>query len=153
MRSRLAETPEFQRLLETKAAREKARLGDILRRYRFEAIGIAGLTAVGSASFYLIMIFLPIFSACSLGISMSDAQIATIINSLVQIVVCLLGGWLSDRDGRRAILLPATLCYALICYPLFSYLIEHPSFTSLLLVQGAWHRARLHLRPLPGRDR
>jgi MFS family permease len=135
MRSRLAETPEFQRVIATRSA-QKARLTDIWHRYRFEALGIAGLTAVGSASFYLIMVFLPIFSSRSLGISMSDAQIATIVNSLIQILVCLLGGWLSDRHGRRAILLPAVLAYALICYPLFSYLIHYPSFISLLLVQG-----------------
>jgi MHS family proline/betaine transporter-like MFS transporter len=67
---------------------------------------------------------------------MNDAQIATIVNSLAQIAVCLLGGWLSDRVGRRAVLMPAILCYAAISYPLFAYFIGSPSFASLLLVQG-----------------
>ena len=42
MRSRLAETPEFRRIAEARSAREKVRLADMLRRYRFEALGIAG---------------------------------------------------------------------------------------------------------------
>lgn len=134
MRARMAESPEFTRY----AAREGARrmpLVDVFRDYPRQVLVMAGLVAIGAASFYLILIFMPIYSARALKVPMVDAQIAAVVGCLVQIPTNFFAGWLSDRVGRRAVLAPAAIVYAVVCYPLFSYLIGSPSFGSLLVVE------------------
>jgi MFS family permease len=135
MRSRMAESPEFARLVRLPGGPAKTPLRDVFRRYPWESLCMAGLVVVGSSAFYLILIFLPIYAARALGVAMFDSQIATIVGCLVQFVFVFVAAGLSDRYGRRAVLMPATIAYVLLAYPLFAYLIANPSFTTLLVVQ------------------
>ena len=48
----------------------------------------------------------------------------------------LLGGWLSDRVGRRPVLLVSRVVCTALAVPAFSYLIANPSTTSLWAVAG-----------------
>ncbi|MEJ8850384.1 MFS transporter [Variovorax rhizosphaerae] len=45
-----------------------------------------------------------------------------------------MGGWLADRYGRLWIMVIPRVALALLTYPAFMLLIEHTSFTNLLLV-------------------
>jgi MFS transporter, MHS family, proline/betaine transporter len=47
-----------------------------------------------------------------------------------------LSGALSDRIGRKPILLAAFLPYLGLAYPLFAWVYANPSFTNLLIMQG-----------------
>lgn len=135
MRSKMAESPEFERL-RTEGRREKTPIREVFRNYRRESLIIAGMTVIGSASFYLIMVFLPTYAGRTLKIPMFDTQISTIICCVLSFAACLYSGWLSDRYSRLSILLPATIAYAVLSYPLFLYLIGNPGFYSMLIVQG-----------------
>jgi MFS family permease len=135
MRSRLVDSPEFTQYIRQKGSPEKTPMRVVLRHYRRESLSTAGLILIGTASFYLTLVYLPLYAARELHISMQDAQVSTIICCVVQFFVCLGAGASSDRHGRRAILLPAAIVYVLICYPLFAQLIAHPSFTTLLVAQ------------------
>jgi len=136
MRSRMAESPEFARIVTLQGGPAKTPLRDVFQRYPWEALCMAGLIVIGSAGFYLILIFLPIYAARQLGIGMLESQIATIFGCLVQLVFIFLSARLSDRHGRRVILMPAAIAYVIVIYPLFAYLIDHPSFTTLIVVQA-----------------
>ncbi len=135
MRSRLVDSPEFTQYVQREGGPEKTPLRVVLRRFRRESLSGAGLVLIGTASFYLILVYLPLYAARELHISMKDAQISTVICCAVQFFICLGAGALSDRYGRRAVLLPAAIVYVLICYPLFAQLINHPSFLTLLAAQ------------------
>jgi MHS family proline/betaine transporter-like MFS transporter len=137
MRVKMAESPEFSRAAERRGATKHHPIREAFQTYRREMLCMAGLIVIGSASFYLVLVFMPIYATQRLGIPLRDAQISTIISALVQSVICLYAGALSDRRGRAAVLLPASLAYAALCYPLFAYLIAHPSFGALLTVQLA----------------
>lgn len=136
MRSRMAESPEFARIVATQGGPAKTPLRDVFRRYPWEALCMAGLIVIGAAGFYLILIFMPIYAARQLGIGMLNSQIATVFGCVVQFVFIFLSAHLSDRYGRRAVLMPVTVVYVLATYPLFACLINHPSFMTLLVVQG-----------------
>lgn len=135
MRSNMDESPEFERLAATQSSDRPAPFGDLFRSYWRQLLCIAGIVVVGASSFYLVLIFLPVYAARNLQIPMDLAQLSTIVSACIAAVVCLFGGALSDRIGRRAVMLPAILIYAIIAYPLFIHLIESPSFFALLVVQ------------------
>ncbi|MBV9560108.1 MAG: MFS transporter, partial [Bradyrhizobium sp.] len=135
MRSKLAESPEFAEYIRTKGGPARTPLRDVLAHYPWQAICMAGIVVVGSASFYLFLVFLPIYAVRGLKLTMDQAQVATLIGCMFQVPALLLSAWLADRHGRRAVLLPACIAYTMISYPLLSGLIREPSFVSFLFVQ------------------
>jgi MFS family permease len=48
-----------------------------------------------------------------------------------------LSGYLSDRIGRKPILLGSVALYLLLLYPLFSWIFANPTVTNLILMQMA----------------
>jgi len=53
------------------------------------------------------------------------------------IVLIPIFGALSDRIGRRPIMMGALLLYFALTYPLFSWMYGNPSFASLMITQVA----------------
>ncbi len=51
----------------------------------------------------------PIFAATQLGLSVSQIGFAMMVGSITGLVAAYPGGWISDKFGRKAIIVPATL--------------------------------------------
>jgi MFS transporter, MHS family, proline/betaine transporter len=135
IRSRVQETPDFLANNATRASSRGQLLREILFDHPRQLLAAFGLVVVGTVSSYGIVIYLPTFAVTQLGIAPKDAQLGSVLGSLALLVLCPLAGWLSDRIGRKPILLPAIILYGLMIYPCFSYLVLHP--TALIPVQLA----------------
>jgi MHS family proline/betaine transporter-like MFS transporter len=55
--------------------------------------------------------------------------------SLLAVIWAVFAGWLSDRVGRKPLLLIASVGLVLLTYPLFAFLAAQPSLTRLLIIQ------------------
>jgi MFS transporter, MHS family, proline/betaine transporter len=139
IRSRVDESPEFLAYARKAAnGSEKAArtpLRDVLKKYPRAMIASTGICVVGTVSAYVFVFFLPIFARQRLGIAAADANLATFVGTAVILVCCPFAGYLSDRYGRKAVLLPGMLGYGVAAWWLFHYFIAAPSFQSLLLLQ------------------
>lgn len=141
IRSKVDESPEFLAYCRTDqsgstpAARTPLR--DILKKYPREMIASTGICVVGTVSAYVFVFFLPIFAKQQLGIAPADANLATFMGTAVILLICPFAGYLSDRYGRRAVLLPGMLGYGLAAWFSFQHLVAFPSFQSLVALQLA----------------
>jgi MHS family proline/betaine transporter-like MFS transporter len=139
IRSRVDESPEFLAYARKAAhGTQKATrtpLRDVLKKYPRAMIASTGICVVGTVSAYVFVFFLPIFARQRLGIAAGDANLATFVGTAVILVCCPLAGYLSDRYGRKAVLLPGMLGYGVAAWWLFHYFIAAPSFQSLLALQ------------------
>ena len=94
----------------------------IMRRHPPETIAVIGLTAAGSLSFYAYTTYMQKFLVNTSGFTKDQATEisagALILFMLAQPVF----GWLSDRVGRKPMLIAAFGIGALIAYPVFSTL-------------------------------
>jgi MFS transporter, MHS family, proline/betaine transporter len=139
IRSRVDESPEFLAYARKAAhGTQKATrtpLRDVLKKYPRAMIASTGICVVGTVSAYVFVFFLPIFARQRLGIAAADANLATFVGTAVILVCCPLAGYLSDRYGRKAVLLPGMLGYGVAAWWLFHYFIAAPSFQSLLALQ------------------
>jgi MFS transporter, MHS family, proline/betaine transporter len=134
MRARMAESPEFERLVDSDRV-ARAPLRQAVARYPRELLGMAGLIVISSAALYLIIIFLPLFAVRELGLTQTEGQLSTIAATSLEAVVILAAGRLADRIGVWRPLAAACVLYALAAYPLFAWLVAAPSFETLLAVQ------------------
>src|SRR3546814_5525431 len=89
----------------------------------------------GTVSAYVFIFFMPIFAKRHLGMPVADVNLITFIGTAVLLVCCPLAGHLSDKYGRKAVLLPGIVAYGIVGYFLFHHFVMAPSFASLLLAQ------------------
>jgi MHS family proline/betaine transporter-like MFS transporter len=81
-------------------------------------------------------VYMPTFAVQKLGLPSAGALFATVVTTCVSIVGTPLVAALSDRVGRKPILLLATLSYLLLTYPMFAIITTWPSVTLLTIVQS-----------------
>ncbi|BDD91315.1 MFS transporter [Pandoraea sp. NE5] len=139
IRSNVDESPEFLNYANDvkrgKIQRVNTPLRTVFRDYPRAVFGTLGISVVGTVSAYVFVFFLPIFAKKQLGMSAADVNLSTFIATLVILVFCPLAGYLSDRYGRKAVLLPAIIAYGVASYVLFKHFVTLPSLGSLLAVQ------------------
>ncbi|MFF0588564.1 MFS transporter [Streptomyces sp. NPDC003781] len=110
-------------------------LFEALRRHPRESLQICGITAGGTIAYYTWTSYLPTYAELNAGVAKSDALLAGTISLAFFGLLQPLGGLLSDRFGRRPLLLFFGVGFALLSVPLLHSL--HDSFAVLLLVQCA----------------
>jgi MFS transporter, MHS family, proline/betaine transporter len=81
-----------------------------------EIIMLDFLTAVG---FFIIGVFLVTYFKTYLGYSAHMALLINAINMILLALATLLGGWLSDRVGRKLVMAIACIAMIVFSYPLF----------------------------------
>ncbi|MGW6904288.1 MFS transporter [Streptomyces sp. NPDC054940] len=108
---------------------------EALRRHPRQSLLICGITAGGTIAYYTWTSYLPTYAELNAGIEKSDALLAGTISLAFFALLQPLGGLLSDRFGRRPLLLFFGLGFALLTVPLLHALRD--SFAALLLVQCA----------------
>ncbi|WDY60445.1 MFS transporter [Pseudomonas sp. PSKL.D1] len=97
---------------------------------------IAGMlmVALTTTAFYLITVYAPTFGKTVLHLSTSDALLVTLLVGVSNFIWLPLGGMLSDRIGRRPVLIAMTLLTLATAYPALTYLVNAPSFLHMLEV-------------------
>nr|WP_019366608.1 MFS transporter [Pseudomonas luteola] len=132
IRRSLEESPEFQ------ARHHRPTLGEVIRSIgsNFGLI-IAGMAMVSmtTASFYLITAYTPTFGKTELHLSDIDSLLVTMCVGVSNFIWLPVMGSLSDRIGRRPLLIAATVLAIFTAYPALIWLTNEPSFTRLLLVE------------------
>src|SRR5208282_3587816 len=92
------------------------------------------LVAMTTTTFYLITVYTPTFGTVVLKLTAADSLVVTLCVGLTNFFWLPVGGALSDRIGRRPLLIAITVLAILTAYPLLSWLVVAPSFQRLLLV-------------------
>jgi MFS family permease len=132
LRRSLQETRDF-----TRRSRQATRT-DITRslrgNWRVIAIG-AMLATTTTVSFYLITAYTPTFGSSVLHLATRDTLIVTLCVGASNLLWLPLMGALSDRVGRRPILVTGTVLMLATVYPVMAWLVRAPSFDRLLAVE------------------
>jgi MHS family citrate/tricarballylate:H+ symporter-like MFS transporter len=100
-------------------------------------IVIAGmmLVVMTTVSFYLITVYTPTFGMKVLKLSAVDSLVVTACVGASNFIWLPVMGALSDRIGRRPILVFFTLLTIVTAYPALAWLVASPTFAKMLLVE------------------
>lgn len=119
VRKRMEETPDFVRL-ERHSKVEKAPTLAVIRRYPGGVLTIACIAMGAMSGYYLTFTYLVTYFQKQ---SIMSAQMAGWSSTLAMLIAAASiysFGALSDRVGRRPMLIGITLCYIVLTYPLFT---------------------------------
>jgi MFS family permease len=106
----------------------------LLTHWRIIFTGVA-LVLMTTVSFYTITAYTPTFGKNILKLSQSDALLVTLCVGVSNLIWLPLMGALSDRIGRRPLLLFFSGIAILTAYPAMSWLVNEASFARLLAVE------------------
>ncbi|RZI92727.1 MAG: MFS transporter, partial [Variovorax sp.] len=98
---------------------------------------IAGMMLVSmtTVSFYLITVYTPTFGKAVLHLSTTDALVVTLCVAISNFFWLPVMGALSDRVGRKPLLILFTVLTILTAYPSLKWLVGAPSFGRMLEVE------------------
>ncbi len=115
------------------AAAALARRGFHSARANARIIGLSVLVlAAGTVSTYGLM-YMTTFAQNTLHMSAKVAFLAGVDNNAVAIVATLFGGWLSDRIGRRPVMILPAIVNIVVIYPTFLWIVNAQSTAALLI--------------------
>ena len=89
----------------------------------------------GTVSTYL-GLYMTSYAITTLNMPRSHAAAASVAVGLATTVLAPLGGWLSDRIGRRPTMIWSRVAATVLTVPAFELLLAHPSTTMLVVVSG-----------------
>ncbi|BBH46060.1 MFS transporter [Pseudomonas sp. KU43P] len=131
LRRNLEESEEYA------ARKHRPAMAEVLRTLLQNwATVLAGMlmVALTTTAFYLITVYAPTFGKTVLHLSTADALLVTLLVGVSNFIWLPLGGALSDRIGRRPVLIAMTLLTLASAYPALTFLVNAPSFLHMLLV-------------------
>jgi len=132
IRRTLPETDEFLQRRHHPSPREIFR--STMQNWRLVLAGVL-LVTMTTVSFYTITAYTPTFGQTVLKLSSKDSLLVTLCVGFSNLLWLPTMGALSDRIGRRPILIACTALSILTAYPVMIWLVSAPSFTTLLAVE------------------
>lgn len=118
IRARLEESPEFVELKKTDEVLSTP-LRDVLRTTPAGVCIAIAFSLFHNASLYVIVTYLPSHISQELGLSSTTASVSSVANMAVMCALIPVFGWLSDRTGRKPILMCSCILMLVLAYPLF----------------------------------
>jgi MFS transporter, MHS family, alpha-ketoglutarate permease len=136
MRRNLHETDDF---VASKQVARKASSVAALMKYPREVLVVVGLTMGGTTAFYTYTTYMQKFLKLSVGLDDNQTTLVTATSLVFALILQPIYGALSDRIGRKPLLIwfgvMGTLCTVPLLYALQS---TKSAFVAWLLLAGAW---------------
>jgi MHS family proline/betaine transporter-like MFS transporter len=131
MRRNLEETPAFIEAQGKPKAVTKTPMGPAIRMMA-QTFGFA---IIWTVSYYVMLSYMPTFLNKQVGFTQTQALTSNAIALAVMVLTIPFFGALSDRIGRKPLLLLCCAAFVILPYPLFSLVLAYKSFYVVLAVQ------------------
>ena len=124
IRSHVGESTAFEKIA-SKPSSDKVRVLEVFARYPKATLITTLISAAESGFYYLVSVFALAYGTRTLGHSQGALSSAVVIGAGLGVFTCPLLGHLSDRIGRRPIILCGTLAAGLYVYLFFALMKGH----------------------------
>jgi MFS transporter, MHS family, citrate/tricarballylate:H+ symporter len=132
LRRTLEETPAFLAMKKHPTASEV--FASALANWRIVLLGMM-IAILTTTTFYFVTVYTPTFGKTVLKLSTADALLVTLLVAVTNFIWNPVGGALSDRFGRKPVLVTIAVLALLTAYPALSWLVSAPSFGKMLAVE------------------
>lgn len=131
IRSRLPETQT------ARGARSGPEVLRLLARDHRASLGLAVMIIMSLTVSTYVTNYMTTYALTVLHMPAASAMWGTLVNGATLALGMLIGGRLSDRFGRKPVMIVPRVALILVIYPAFLFLVRHPTLASLALVTGA----------------
>ncbi|VIO81094.1 MFS transporter [Bradyrhizobium ivorense] len=132
LRRTLEETPAFLAMKKHPTASEA--FASALANWRIILLGMM-IAVLTTTTFYFVTVYTPTFGKTVLKLSTQDALLVTLLVAVTNFIWNPVGGAVSDRLGRKPVLLAIAGLSFVTAYPALHWLVTNPSFGKMLAVE------------------
>jgi MFS transporter, MHS family, citrate/tricarballylate:H+ symporter len=132
LRRTLEETPEFLKMKKHPSAGEV--FASAVANWRIVILGMM-IAILTTTTFYFVTVYTPTFGKTVLKLSSGDALLVTLMVAVTNFFWNPVGGAVSDRVGRKPVLLTIAGLSLLTAYPALHWLVAEPTFGKMLAVE------------------
>lgn len=110
-------------------------LGTLIKQYPGQVLKLFGFVILLNSAFYLVLTYMPSYLSATLGHSVALSNFTLVIIQLVMVAIIVPFGALSDKVGRKPLLIAASLGFTILSVPAVM-LIQVPQFWAPLVGIG-----------------
>lgn len=121
IRLKIEDTPEYRKLQEMDTV-PAAPIAEVFKRNKIQFFQTIGIEIFMNCTFYVVLVYLITYQESLVGMSGAQAATLSTIASLTAIAIIPLAGIVSDRIGRKPVLITAGVLLIALAWPLFSYM-------------------------------
>jgi MHS family citrate/tricarballylate:H+ symporter-like MFS transporter len=132
LRRTLEETPEFLAMKRHPTASEV--FASAQANWRIVILGMM-IAILTTTTFYFVTVYTPTFGRNVLKLSSQDALLVTLMVAVTNFIWNPVGGAISDRLGRKPVLLTIAGLSFVTAYPALHWLVAEPTFGKMLAVE------------------
>ncbi|MFW2000893.1 MFS transporter [Acinetobacter ursingii] len=130
LRKSLQETEAFASRKEHPTTRQI--LSTLAANWKIVLIGML-MVATTTTMFYFITVYTPTYGKEVLHLTTAESLIATVMVGASNFILLPIGGYLSDKFGRKPLLITTTTLIFITAYPLLSWLTQNISLSHMLM--------------------
>ncbi|QCY48484.1 MFS transporter [Glutamicibacter creatinolyticus] len=135
IRTKLEDSPAFKELAQEDEV-IKAPVKSLFRDHWRRLVLAAGAVLLNAVGFYVILSYMPTYLSQELGLDETASYVATTVALVTYIGFIFITGMLSDKFGRKRVLMSASVLFVLFTVPAFM-LLDTGNFLLIILVQIA----------------
>jgi MHS family citrate/tricarballylate:H+ symporter-like MFS transporter len=132
LRRTLEETPEFLAMKKHPTTSEV--FSSAAANWKIIVLGMM-IAVLTTTTFYFVTVYTPTFGKSVLKLSTQDALLVTLLVAVTNFIWNPVGGALSDRVGRKPVLLVIACLSLVTTYPALHWLVAAPTFGKMLTVE------------------
>jgi MFS transporter, MHS family, citrate/tricarballylate:H+ symporter len=132
LRRTLEETPEFLSMKKHPTTSEV--FASAAANWRIIVLGMM-IAVLTTTTFYFVTVYTPTFGRTVLKLTSRDALLVTLLVAVTNFIWNPVGGALSDRIGRKPVLVTIAVLALLTAYPALHWLVAAPTFGKMLAVE------------------
>ncbi|WP_206427478.1 MFS transporter [Leucobacter chromiireducens] len=118
IRRRIEDTPDFQQLQQLETV-SHAPVKEVFQRNWREFLQTSGMEIFMNVTFYVVLVYLLTYQEVYIGFDAGRAALLSTLASALGLIVVPLAGALSDRVGRKPVLMTAAIALTVLAIPLF----------------------------------
>lgn len=134
LRKTLRETEEFTERTKKRQPSTKELLASVGNNWQIVLMGML-IVSLSNACFYMITAYTPTFGQRELHLTATDSLLVTLCIGISNFLFVPVGGALSDKFGRRPVMITSALVLLATAYPVLSWLVASPSLGTMLAAE------------------
>ena len=138
MRKNVPDSPEFLKMKEetNEAEEPHTPVKDLFLLYKKPILTVMGLLVGSSATYYLLITYMPTYISQFMHTSLSSAFVVNTSVIAINLLLCPIVGKLIDKVGRRKCLIIGCLGFLILSYPVFALLIQQTDAVVMIALWG-----------------
>lgn len=138
MRRTVPDPPAYLKMKEEEKTQVQAHtpIKEMFLRYKKSIFAVIGLLVGSSATYYLLITYMPTYISQFMHSSLSSAFIVNTSVIAINLCLCPFMGMLIDKIGRRKSLIIGCLGFLILSYPIFYFLIQQTNPIIMIALLG-----------------